>query len=150
MSGPARAIFLLWSVLGCSSSEAPEPALATAWVESQAILDGARERLEGSDYYASPVERAEAFRYLSGLIALQNRNHLHFGDTDYPTFTRAVAIGNKWGFSNPDNLYLSAQVRGGVAYRVTGRLGNANQTTIGSYAGDTEDARAGERACEGG
>jgi hypothetical protein len=79
------------------------------------------------------------------LIALHNRSHLHFGDPAHPAFIRPVAIGNEWGFSNPDNLYLSAKITGEAAYRVIGRLGNANQKTMGSYAGDTEDARAGER-----
>ena len=137
---------LLALTLGCSAPDDP-PAreLDSAWAEYQSVLDATRMRLQESDYYDSEVSQAEAFRYLSGLIALQNRNRLHFGDTAHPVFTRSVAIGNKWGFSNPDNLYLSAQVRGGVSYRITGHLGTPNQTTIGSYAGDTEDARAGER-----
>ena len=132
--------------LACSPPEEP-PALEldAGWGEYQRILDGARIRLQESGYYGSDVAQAEAFRYLSGLIALQNQNRLHFGDPAHPVFTRSVAIGKKWGFSNPDNLYLSARVVGGVRYRIEGTLGTANQTTIGSYAGDTEDARAGKR-----
>lgn len=137
---------LLLLALACAPDPAPsDPELDTAWAEYQRTLDGTRERLQTSRYYQDAVSQAEAFRYLAGLIALQNRTQLHFGDPGHPAFIRPVAIGNKWGFSNPDNLYLSAKVEGGGAYRVVGRLGSANQTTIGSYAGDTEDARAGER-----
>lgn len=145
---PVLGLLMAWLVLvlGCSSAESePAPELDSAWAEYQQILDHTRIRLQESGYYETDVLQAEAFRYLSGLIALQNQSHLHFGDVARPFFTRSVAIGNKWGFSNPDNLYLSAKVVGGVTYRVTGRLGSANQTTIGSYAGDTEDARAGKR-----
>ena len=145
--GTRLAILVLVSgtAFACKETAPPAPELDEAWSEYQSILDDVRDRLQGSGYYDDPTSQAEAFRYLSGLIALHIRSHLHFGDPARPIFHRVVAIGNKWGFSNPDNLYLSANVTGDAAYRVTGRLGSANQTTIGSYAGDTEDARAGER-----
>ncbi|MGB0620863.1 MAG: DUF1214 domain-containing protein [Myxococcota bacterium] len=139
------AMVLVTAALGCGDAEPPEPDLDAAWTHSQRVIDETRGLLEAEGAFDSPTARAEASRYLSGLIALHHRNFLHFSDPAHPILHRSVAIGNKWGFSNPDNLYLSATVEDESAYRISGRLGTANQTTIGSYAGDTQDARAGER-----
>lgn len=102
--------------------------------------------LSQSNYFTSDVERAEAYRYLSGMMAVQLRDHLHYGaDPAHPSFHRVVGIGNKWGYSNPDNLYLSASITSDYDYHIHGRLGSANHTIIGSYSGDDGNGLAGDR-----
>ncbi|MEM9175459.1 MAG: DUF1214 domain-containing protein [Myxococcota bacterium] len=142
---PQVAMVTAFALLACEAPAPPPADLDAAWSEYHRVLEETRALLETSDQADTPTTQAEATRYLTGLIALHNQAHLHFSDPDHPILHRSVAIGNKWGFSNPDNLYLSARVEAGAAYRISGRLGTANQTTIGSYAGDTQDARAGDR-----
>ncbi len=108
------------------------------------LIVEAEHALRDSKYFNSDVERAEAYRYLSGIEAAIVRDKLHFNiDPAFPTLNRAVAIGNKWGYSNPDNLYLAASVSDEYGYRISGQLGSANHTIIGSYAGNDEDGMAG-------
>ena len=123
-------------------SDSLEAALRTF----NALITETEKTLAQSKYFTSDVERAEAYRYLSGMMAVQLRDHLHFSvDPAYPTLHRVTSIGNKWGYSNPDNLYLAAGVSSDYDYRISGRLGSANHTIIGSYSGDDEDGLAGQR-----
>ena len=142
-------VFLL--VGACDRGEQPLPARESADLSAalsrftEDVRIAERELLQ-SKFYVDEAARAEAYRYLSGMMAVQLRDALHFNsDPAFPTFHRVVAIGNKWGFSNPDNLYLAATVSEDYGYRISGRLGTANHTIFGSYAGDDEDGRAGER-----
>lgn len=145
------AIILCVAVGACSKPVQPETTeatqtLAEAFQQFNSSTKDAENALINSGYFVSDVERAEAYRYLSGMVAMQLRDRLHFNvDTAFPTFHRVVAIGNKWGFSNPDNLYLSASVSDTHSYRITGTLGTANHTIIGSYSGDDESGVAGQR-----
>lgn len=143
--------FLWVSLSACGGKIDPETinesaTLSEAFARFNSQVAEAEMALKENDFFTTDVERAEAYRYLSGMVAVQLRNNLHFNvDVAYPTFNRVVAIGNKWGFSNPDNLYLAASVSDEYEYRITGRLGSANHTIIGSYAGDDENGLAGER-----
>lgn len=138
---------------GSSCGEAVSPktieasaSLSQAYERFNTLVSEAEAALQSSDYFTSDVARAEAYRYLSGMIAAQLRDQLHFNvDPAYPTLHCVVAIGNKWGFSNPDNLYLAASVSEDFSYRISGRLGSANHTIIGSYSGDDESGVAGQR-----
>ena len=130
---------------GCGSPEPPAPSLTEAWQAYSESLSRAEQSLRDSRYFGDPVSQADAYRHLAGLIGLTQRKHLAYGDPAFPHFFVPVGLSNKWGFSNPDNLYLSATVSDRYSYRIWGRLGTANHTTIGSYAGDTKDGQAGER-----
>ena len=137
-------VVVLLLSLGCSGRSA-DPELRSAWSEYYSTLVDVRNRLQESRYFDTPVAQAEAYRYLTGLVSLHNRMHIHFGDPMHPVFFRWVGLDSNWGFSNPDSLYLSANISGDGAYRITGRLGTASETTIGSHGGDGQNARAGAR-----
>jgi hypothetical protein len=130
---------------GCSSRLAPDPQLRGAWSEYYSTLVDVQGRLQGSAYFDGPVAQAEAYRYLASLASLHNRLHVHFADPLHPVFVRWVGTDTRWGFSNPDVLYLTARVSQPGAYRIRGRLGSAYETTIGSHAGEDARARNGDR-----
>lgn len=108
--------------------------LASAWEQRHADIEAARRLLLGSKAATNEVALAEAYRYLGGLVSLNDTRSLYFSDPAFPHFVEVVAPQNDAEFSNPDTYYLAAEISDRYSYRIRGRLGTVNQTTIGSYA----------------
>jgi len=113
-----------------------------AWAAAVARVD---EAVRHHPAIGAETLHAEAYRFLAGQVALASLKNVGYGDPDQPVLFRSQGIGYKWGFSNPDTLYISAVVADDREYRLSGTLGTCNQTIIGTYTGGTSDARVGER-----
>jgi hypothetical protein len=95
---------------------------------------------------ATPLDRAEGFRYLTRLVREMLYATVENADPDFPRLRGLDLV--KIGADNPDNVYLSATIRGDRSYRITGRRGTVSYFSIGSkanrYARDGTMASTGE------
>ena len=81
---------------------------------------------------ASPLDRAEGFRYLTRLLQAALVMYVEFADPLHPEIGRPMDTSIKWGLDNVDALYSSASIRGTETYRIRGEGGSAHY--IGLYA----------------
>ncbi|MDX8031941.1 DUF1214 domain-containing protein [Lentzea sp. BCCO 10_0856] len=92
------------------------------------------------------LDRAEGYRYLARLTREMLYSCLDNADPDFPRFHELDLV--KIGADNPDNVYLSANIRGDRTYRITGTRGTIAYFSIGSkanrYAKDGTMASTGE------
>jgi hypothetical protein len=79
---------------------------------------------------ASPLDRAEGFRYLAGLVNAAIRFSIDHADPVVPRFFRSPDSRTQWGGENADNQYLLAGVQGDGAYRMAGTRGTAFEFLI--------------------
>lgn len=115
-----------------------------AWSEFCQALEKAGEVvLSGPD---TAFDRAEGLRYLTRLTREMLYSCVDNADPDFPRLHELDLV--KMGADNPDNVYLSANVRGDREYRITGRRGTISYFSIGSkanrYAKDGTMASTGE------
>jgi hypothetical protein len=83
---------------------------------------------------ATPLDRAEGWRYLSRLFRIALDMFVEHADPDFPVFYRASHETAKIGSDNPDNLYLNATIAGDRDYRISGTRGTMAYFSIGSKA----------------
>ena len=118
--------------------------VSEAWAEfCEALARAGDVVLKGPD---TPLDRAEGYRYLSRLAREMLYSCVDNADPDFPRFHQLDLV--KLGADNPDNVYLSANIRGDRTYRITGRRGSIAYFSIGSkanrYAVDGTMASTGE------
>jgi len=83
-----------------------------------------------------PLDRAEGWRYLTRLTRAALETFVEASDPSAPVFRRTAHETIKLGMDNPDNVYLSAPVRGTWDYRIRGRRGSVHYLGFGSQAGN--------------
>ena len=115
-----------------------------AWSEFCTALERAGQvLLSGPD---TPLDQAEGYRYLTRLTREMLYSCIENADPDWPRFHELDLV--KIGADNPDNVYLSANIRGDRTYRITGNRGTIAYFSIGSkanrYAKDGTMASTGE------
>ncbi|MPZ84677.1 MAG: DUF1214 domain-containing protein [Actinophytocola sp.] len=92
------------------------------------------------------LNRAEGYRYLTRLVREMLYSTVENADPDFPRLHELDLT--KLGADNPDNVYLSANIRGDRTYRITGTRGSIAYFSIGSkanrYAKDGTMASTGE------
>ncbi|TDV54965.1 DUF1214 domain-containing protein [Actinophytocola oryzae] len=117
-----------------------------AWVEFCRALEKAGEVVLREKAPATPLDRAEGYRYLTRLVREMLYSTVENADPDFPRFHELDRV--KIGADNPDNVYLSANIRGDRTYRITGTRGTIAYFSIGSkanrYAKDGTMASTGE------
>jgi hypothetical protein len=117
-----------------------------AWSEFCRALERAGQVVLADAAPDTPLDRAEGFRYLSRLTREMLYSCVDNADPDRPRFHELDLV--KIGADNPDNVYLSATIRGDREYRITGRRGSIAYFSIGSkanrYATDGTMASTGE------
>lgn len=117
-----------------------------AWSDFCRALEAAGQVVLKQTSPATPLDRAEGFRYLSRLLRNALYSTLENSDPDRPRWQGLDLV--KIGADNPDNIYHSAPVKGTNSYRVTGTRGSIAVTTFGSkanrYAKDGTMASTGE------
>ncbi len=115
-----------------------------AWSQFCRALEKAGEVIGGGP--DTPLDRAEGYRYLARLTREMLYSCLDNADPDFPRFHELDLV--KIGADNPDNVYLSANIRGDRTYRITGKRGTIAYFSIGSkanrYAKDGTMASTGE------
>ncbi|MGI5501356.1 hypothetical protein [Lentzea sp. CA-135723] len=117
-----------------------------AWSQFCRALEKAGEVVLSEHAPDTPLDRAEGYRYLSRLTREMLYSCLDNADPDFPRFHELDLV--KIGADNPDNVYLSANIRGDREYRITGTRGTIAYFSIGSkanrYAKDGTMASTGE------
>ncbi|SMD20940.1 DUF1214 domain-containing protein [Lentzea albidocapillata] len=117
-----------------------------AWSQFCRALEKAGEVILADPAPDAPLDRAEGYRYLSRLTREMLYSCLDNADPDFPRFHELDLV--KIGADNPDNVYLSANIRGDRTYRITGTRGTIAYFSIGSkanrYAKDGTMASTGE------
>jgi hypothetical protein len=87
---------------------------------------------------ATPLDRAEGYRYLTRLLRLGLEMHLEFADPDFPGFFAPSHETAKIGADNPDNLYLMARINGAHDYVIRGERGDVPYLSFGTQKGGYE------------
>jgi hypothetical protein len=96
-----------------------------AWEDFCDALKRAGRGVLDSGVPATPLDRAEGFRYLANLTANGLRHIFDLADPERPRFLRNPDSTSKWGAENADNQYLLAQIRPDRRYRISGRRNTA-------------------------
>jgi hypothetical protein len=117
-----------------------------AWTDFCRALEAAGQVVLKETNPATPLDRAEGFRYLSRLLRNTLYATLENSDPDRPRWQGLDLV--KIGADNPDNVYHSAPVKGTNSYRITGSRGTIAYLSFGSkanrYAKDGTMASTGE------
>jgi uncharacterized protein DUF1214 len=117
-----------------------------AWSEFCQALERAGQVILSDKAPNTPLDRAEGVRYLTRLTREMLYACVDNADPDFPRFHQLDLV--KIGADNPDNVYLSANIRGDRTYRITGTRGTIAYFSIGSkanrYAKDGTMASTGE------
>lgn len=120
--------------------------VAAAWSDFCRALEKAGEVVLRESAPDTPLDRAEGYRYLTRLLREMLYSTVENADPDFPWLHQLDLT--KIGADNPDNVYLSATIRGDRTYRITGRRGSIAYFSIGSkanrYAKDGTMASTGE------
>jgi len=106
-----------------------------AWSEFCRALDEVGRLVLDPRAPASPLDRAEGYRFLMRLVRYGFEGFLEYNDPRAPRFHRGSHETIKIIHENPDNLYLGARVDGRQRYRVFGRLGTARWMSFNVHAG---------------
>lgn len=126
------------------SGDAVEP--GQAWSQFCQELERAGQVVLSDNAPDTALDRAEGFRYLTRLTREMVYSCVDNADPDFPRLHQLDLV--KIGADNPDNVYLSANIRGDRTYRITGRRGTIAYFSIGSkanrYAKDGTMASTGE------
>jgi hypothetical protein len=120
--------------------------LAAAWSAYCAALADAGRVVFAGNGPDTELDRAEGLRYLTRLTREMLYSCVDNADPDFPRLHELDLV--KIGADNPDNVYLSASIRGDRTYRITGTRGTIAYFSIGSkanrYAKDGTMASTGE------
>lgn len=117
-----------------------------AWSEFCRALERAGEVVLSGSAPDTAFDRAEGLRYLTRLTREMLYSCVDNADPDFPRLHELDLV--KIGADNPDNVYLSANIRGDREYRITGERATISYFSIGSkanrYAKDGTMASTGE------
>jgi hypothetical protein len=117
-----------------------------AWAEFCRALEKAGDVILRDSAPDTPLDRAEGYRYLTRLLREMLYMTVENADPDFPRLHQLDLT--KIGADNPDNVYLTATVRGDRTYRLTGTRGTIHYFSVGSkanrYAKDGTMASTGE------
>ncbi|NNC38091.1 MAG: DUF1214 domain-containing protein [Acidimicrobiales bacterium] len=111
-------------------------------------LEAAGDSVLSSDLAASPLDEAEAVRYLTRLTRVGLDMFLENADPAFPSFYQASHATAKIGSDNPDNFYQNATISGDYSYLIKGNRGTVPILSFGTkanrYAVDGTMASTGE------
>lgn len=124
---------------------APAPSPMTAqvldgeiWAQFCDTLKRAGQQVLRPEAPATPLDRAEGWRYLTRLLRIGLGMHLEYADAQFPAFFSTSDETAKIGADNPDNLYLMARIDGRYRYRVSGTRGSVYYLSFGTQKGGYE------------
>ena len=102
-----------------------DESLMAAWRTFCAQLEQAGERVFKDANPATPLHRADGFRYLAQNLGQAFDLALETRNTKFPLFHRFASPLCKLGADNADCIYIQAWIDGESVYRVTGTKGQA-------------------------
>ncbi|MCP3985053.1 MAG: DUF1214 domain-containing protein [bacterium] len=85
---------------------------------------------------SDPLTRAEGWRYLTRLTRAALESFVEASDPQAPELRRTAHETIKMGMDNPDNIYLSAPIRGSFRYRMSGTRGTVQYLGFGTQKGN--------------
>ena len=106
----------------CGDTE-HDAALRAAWRELCERLKDACDLAFKDTSPANPLQRADAFRYLTQNLGQAFDLALETKDTRYPAIHPFCGPSRKLGGDNADFVYLQAWIDGQSAYKITGNRG---------------------------
>jgi hypothetical protein len=83
----------------------------------------------------APIDLAEGHRYLMRMLRAAGDQIVEAGDAAKPWFFASLCETQKSGWDNPDNHHSNAYISGAYDYRVSGRAGEAYNTSLAVYGG---------------
>src|SRR5690349_16080042 len=95
----------------------------TTWREFCRGLEAAGQVILDPAAPATPLDRAEGFRYLTRLLRSALETFVEDADPAAPELLRTCHETIKMGADNPDNYYQNAPLNGRYEYRLTGTRG---------------------------
>lgn len=121
-------------ILQLARAVVPDPSLEL----DGAVVDRLCDRIhEAADLLADlplvdgPTDRAEAYHYLLTMLAYAVDAGVLHADALQPMFSAPQRNHLlDWGAASPDGVYRKASLRDDRAYRISGRLGNAEYLTL--------------------
>lgn len=103
---------------------APDAVLSgEAWRRFCADLAAVGEMILDPENPASPIDRAEGYRYLTRLLRMGLEQQIEARDFSFPFFYQLSHTTGKIGADNPDNVYWNARISGAFDYRITVKRG---------------------------
>ena len=102
------------------------------WSEFCKKLNDAAALLTQAGAPRDGFNQAEGYRYLTRLLRGAIWSAIEAADPDFPSFISTTTEMVKIGADNPDNIYLSATVKGEYDYRVHGKRGTIFYLSIES------------------
>lgn len=120
------------------SAEDPAEQLMSgqAWAEFADNIKALGEIVQSADAPATPLERAEGYRYLLAQLAEQIDVALYRSDLNDPLLRYNITKFRSMAMPSSDARYLRAEVEDSGIYRLWGQLGNAKgNTSIQFYSG---------------
>jgi hypothetical protein len=102
------------------------------WEEFCAKLAEAGDVLFRPDAPAGEADQAEGLHCLTQILRHGLISNVEASNPDFPVFFRMNDEVTQFVATNPDNVYLSAVVKGDRDYRISGQLGNVFYFSIGS------------------
>jgi hypothetical protein len=105
-----------------------------SWRDFCRALEAAGDIVLARTTPATPIDRAEGYRYLTRLARIGLEMMLEHSDPDFPTFYSASHPTGKIGGDNPDNLYQNATIAGDREYRIWGRRNTVPYLSFGTKA----------------
>jgi hypothetical protein len=110
--------------VGYGAAPCDEP-LKAAWDEFCARLKAAGDRVFKEVNPATPLQRADGFRYLTQNLSQAFDLALETKDTKYPALHVFCSPTRKLGSDNADCIYIQAWIDGESVYKISGKKGTA-------------------------
>jgi hypothetical protein len=123
------------------ATEAAEASLGrvmdgTTWREFCRGLEAAGQVILDPAAPATPLDRAEGFRYLTRLLRSALETFVEDADPAAPELLRTCHETIKMGADNPDNHYQNAPLNGRYEYRLSGTRGTVHYLGFGTQEGN--------------
>lgn len=110
-------------------------ASGAAWSAFCRELDEIGQELLRPGCPSTPVDVAEAYRFLTRMLRSAFELTLESGDASRPLLVTSLHETLKLGWDNPDNIHLNAYVSEAFSYRLSGTRGDAHTVSIAVYGG---------------
>jgi len=108
----------------------------TTWAEFCDGLKAAGQVVLDPAAPATPLDRAEGYRYLTRLLRSALETFIEDADPGAPELLRTCHETIKMGADNPDNHYQNAPINGRYEYRITGTRGTVHYLGFGTQEGN--------------
>ena len=122
-------------LIGQRESTSEQQSLYAAWQSFGQGIAELGELIEKAPMNTNPRATAAGYRSMARFLSTIVANTTDYNDPDYPQLIRFPNAVARIGWDNPDNIYLSARLRGDHVYHITGNVGGARFISFNIYSG---------------